>query len=316
MTFSFSRFFTQMTRINRFFLCRSAVSASYLIWRSAAIVLLGLEMSLVGSAHQAQAIQPSLVQESAQSSHVFFERGLQKLRAKFYKGAIEDFNQALSIDPKFKEAYSAKGFAYLQLGELQQALASYNQILQLDPNSSSAYSGLALVRQRLGDFQQSLTDSQKSASLQILQTARQVYQGELNLLELSQVRGLQGTQDNVWQLIDKGYQRMAAKDYRGAVETFTQATKAAPEGEGRPYLDRGVAYFWLQDYQSAIQDFSTSIRLNPHSVKSYEYRARAYAQVGDRQAARSDLQRAIELAHQLGSQSYAQALSSQLQHIR
>ncbi|MBW4539830.1 MAG: tetratricopeptide repeat protein [Myxacorys chilensis ATA2-1-KO14] len=296
-------------------LCRKGIPASRLAWHvachSVAMLLLGLSLPSA-----AQASLPVLIQEQTQSSHVFFERGLQKLRAKFYKGAIEEFNRAISIDPKFKEAYSGKGFAYMQLGDLQNAIASYNQILRVDPDSASAYSGLALVRQRLGDFQQSVTDSQKSTSLQVLQTARQIYQGELNLLELNQVQGLQGTRETVWQLIEKGYQKIAAKDYSGAVETFTQATKVAPEGEGRPYLDRGVAYFWLRNYRSAIQDFSTSIQFNPQSVKSYEYRARAYEEVGDRQAARSDLKKAVELARQFGSQNYAQVLSGKLQQIR
>lgn len=295
--------------------CRNSFPASRLAWHvachSVAMLLLGLSLPSA-----AQASLPVLIQEQTQSSHVFFERGLQKLRAKFYKGAIEEFNRAIGIDPKFKEAYSGKGFAYIQLGDLQNAIATYNQILRVDPDSASAYSGLALVRQRLGDFQQSLTDSQKSTSLQVLQTARQIYQGELNLLELNQVQGLQGTRETVWQLIEKGYQKITAKDYLGAVETFTQATKVAPEGEGRPYLDRGVAYFWLRNYRSAIQDFSTSIRFNPQSVKSYEYRARAYEEVGDRQAARSDLKKAVELARQLGSQNYAQVLSGKLQQIR
>lgn len=299
------------------FLCRKPFSASRFAWhvayQSVAVMLLGFDLSLSPVAH---ANQPILIQEQAQSSHVFFERGLQKLRAKFYKSAIEEFNHAIKIDPKFKEAYSGRGFAYIQLGDLQNAIATYNQILRVDPNSASAYSGLALVRQRLGDFQQALTDSQKSTSLQLLQTSRHIYQGELNLLELDQVRGLQGTRETVWQLIEKGYQRIAAKDYSGAVETFTEATKVAPEGEGRPYLDRGVAYFWLRNYRSAIQDFSTSIRFNPHSVKSYEYRARAYEEVGDRQAARADLRKAVELARQFGSQNYAQVLSSKLQQIR
>ncbi|NDJ17745.1 tetratricopeptide repeat protein [Myxacorys almedinensis] len=278
------------------------------------LVLLSFEVIFTHSV--ARASQPILVQEQAQSSHVFFERGLQKLRARFYKSAIEEFNRALSIDPKFKEAHSGKGFAYIQLGDLHNAIASYKQILQVDPNAASAYSGLALVRQRLGDFQQSLSDSQKSTSLQVLQTARHIYQGELNLLELNQVRGAQGAQETVWQLIERGYQKIAAKDYTGAVDIFTQATRVAPQSEGRPYLDRGVAYFWLRDYRAAIQDFSTSIQRNSQSVKSYEYRARAYEEIGDRQAARSDLQKAVELARQFGSQSYAQLLSGKLQQIR
>ncbi|MBW4441529.1 MAG: tetratricopeptide repeat protein [Plectolyngbya sp. WJT66-NPBG17] len=263
----------------------------------------------------AQVNPPSLVQESAQS-HRAFEQGLRQLRNRNYRGAIAEFNRAIQLDPNFKEAYSGRGFAQLQSGQLPQAVDSYNRILQIDPKAAIAYSGLALVRSRLGDDRQAKLDTEKSASLLTLQTTRHQYQSELSLLELSAATAGQTSETDVWSLIEQGYRQIEARNYRAALNTFNQAVERMPSGSARPYIDRGVAYFWMQDYRSAIADFSTAIRFNPFYVKAYEYRARAYEQVGQAQAARADSQKATDLARRFGSQAMYEDMTTRQQQAK
>jgi tetratricopeptide (TPR) repeat protein len=263
----------------------------------------------------AQPSQPTLVQESSQS-HAAFERGLQQLKNRNYQGAIAEFNQAIQSDQAFKEAYSGRGFAYLQLGQLQNAIDSYQQIIKLDPHAAMGYSGLALVRDRLGDYDQSRSDTSRGASLLSRQITRHLYQSELSMLELEASTAGKTPKSEFWALIDRGYQQLNRKNYQGAVTLFSQATKLAPRNSARPFIDRGVAYFWLNDYRSAIEDFSTAIRANPYFIKAYQYRARAYQQIGRSQAAQADFSKAIELARQFGSASLYQELVSQQQQAR
>ncbi len=257
----------------------------------------------------AQMSPPALVQQSPQS-HRAFEQGLRELKNRNYQDAIADFNQAIQLDPNFKEAYSGRGFAQLQSGQLSQALDSYNRILQIDPKAAIAYSGLALVRSRLGDDRQAKLDTEKSASLLAQQITRHLYQSELSLLELSVTTAGQPPKADIWSLIQQGYRQIDARNFRAALNTFNQAVELMPSGSARPYIDRGVAYFWMQDYRSAIADFSTAIRFNPFYVKAYEYRARAYEQVGQTQAARADSQKATELARQYGTQAMYEDLTA------
>ncbi len=259
-----------------------------------------------------QIVQPTLRHNATQGSHVHFERGLDKLKFRQYRSAIAAFNQAIQIDPRFTQAYSGRGFAYYQLGELQQAFVNYNEILRIDPNSSSAYSGMALVREKLGDARQSAADALKSAALHSQYTTREQYQGELNMLELSQTSAGRKPQDVSWQLIEQGYQKIAVKDYQGAVERFTQAIGKVPSDNGRPYIDRGIAYYGLRDYRAAIADFSKTLELNPYSLKAFEYRARAYQQTGNTGAAQADLNKVTELARQFGNQDFSASVVSNL----
>ncbi len=281
------------------------------LWLRSFTALFSLSVTIVGFQLQssAQSAPPALDQESSQS-HRFFESGLVSLKNHSYQAAIDQFDQAIRIDPGFKEAYSGRGFAYLQLGQIDRAQISYNQILKIDPMSASAYAGLALIRSRLGDDRQSQLDTAKSAALLARQITRHLYQSELSLLELDEVTAGHPPKSEVWRLIDQGYQQINAKNYRGAVNTFSQAVRAMPTGSARPYIDRGVAYFWMGEYRSAIDDFSTAIRNNPNFAKAYDYRARAYEQIGQLRSAQADRAKAIDLARQFGSSALVQEFAS------
>ncbi|GAP96459.1 tetratricopeptide repeat protein [Leptolyngbya sp. NIES-2104] len=275
------------------------------IWLPIAV----FSLSLFGQP-QLAAQTPTLVQESAES-HRAFDQGMRHLRNRSYQNAIAEFNRAIQLDPNFKEAYSGRGLAQLQSGQLPQALDSYNRILQIDPKAAIAYSGLALVRSRLGDERQARLDTEKSAALMAEQTTRHLYHSDLSLLELSIATAGQTPQGDVWKLIEQGYRQIDAQNFRAALNTFNQAVELLPSGSARPYVDRGVAYLWMQDYRSAIADFSTAIRFNPFYIKAYEYRARAHERMGQTQAARADMQRAINLARQFGAQAMYQELTRQ-----
>jgi|SanBayMetagenome_1026888.scaffolds.fasta_scaffold11119_1 tetratricopeptide (TPR) repeat protein len=79
--------------------------------------------------------------------------------------ALEDYNQALKLDPNFAVSYNGRGNVYYNLGEKQKALEDYNQALKLDPNLVYAYHGRGNVYYDLGEKQKALEDYQKAAQL-------------------------------------------------------------------------------------------------------------------------------------------------------
>jgi tetratricopeptide (TPR) repeat protein len=46
-------------------------------------------------------------------------------------GAIEDYTQAIRINPTYANAYGVRGFAYDQLGQFTEALANYRRYVEL-----------------------------------------------------------------------------------------------------------------------------------------------------------------------------------------
>ena len=56
-----------------------------------------------------------------------------------HQKAIADYNQAITINPKYAAAYCNRGFAYGNLGDYQRAIEDYTQAIAINPKYASAY---------------------------------------------------------------------------------------------------------------------------------------------------------------------------------
>ena len=74
---------------------------------------------------------------------------------------------------------------------------------------------------------------------------------------------------------------------------------------------RGVAYFQLGQHNQAIADFNKSIELNPKFAMAYFGRGAANVSIGNKEDAKKDLFKAIELDASLKDK--AMELSEQYQ---
>jgi tetratricopeptide (TPR) repeat protein len=81
-------------------------------------------------------------------------------------------------------------------------------------------------------------------------------------------------------------------DFDEAASLLGQAISLDP-GNGEIYHNRGKVYLEMERWNESISDFSRAISLSPHPL-SYEMRALAYFQSGNRAAARSDWERALQ----------------------
>lgn len=97
----------------------------------------------------------TLVKTTVRNLH---HRGVNKVQRGDYKGAIEDFNQALQIDSKFFEAYCDRAVAQYSLGDNKSAIADWNQALQIAPNHLDAYDRRGNARAELGDYKGAIQD--------------------------------------------------------------------------------------------------------------------------------------------------------------
>lgn len=80
----------------------------------------------------------------------------------------------------------------------------------------------------------------------------------------------------------------------GAVEHFTKRIRE--KGSSAHYNDRGLLFVELKDYDKAIADFSTAIKLGKEFAPAYANRAAAYEAKGERDKALADYTQGIELA--------------------
>jgi len=79
-----------------------------------------------------------------------------------------------------------------------------------------------------------------------------------------------------------------ARHYQQAIHRFTPLIQRYPK-RFRPYLQRGLAYYYLDQYAPAITDANRYIALRPNLYDGYLLRAYAYKGYGKYQEALADL---------------------------
>jgi tetratricopeptide (TPR) repeat protein len=73
---------------------------------------------------------------------LLMSRGLRELKADAPKDAIEDFTDAITLDPNLAEAYHQRAIARFADGDVQGAVADIQATLQHEPRSFTAFATL------------------------------------------------------------------------------------------------------------------------------------------------------------------------------
>jgi tetratricopeptide (TPR) repeat protein len=66
--------------------------------------------------------------------------------------AIEDFDQAIRLNPNDAVAFSNRGAAYARRGQPDRAIEDYDQAIRLNPDYATAFYNRGFVKRAKGDF--------------------------------------------------------------------------------------------------------------------------------------------------------------------
>jgi Flp pilus assembly protein TadD len=96
------------------------------------------------------------------------------------------------------------------------------------------------------------------------------------------------------ELIGKGDDQYAAKNYAEAIKFFTQAIGMEPNF-AKGYWYRGDANREINNFQEAINDYSTAISIEPKNAKFYKLRGDSYYDLKQYAQAEKDYTKGIEI---------------------
>ena len=79
-------------------------------------------------------------------------------RTKNHKGAVADFEQAVSTRPKYTAAYIGRADAKVGLGQFQKAVADNDQTVCLEPEMPHLYLNRSLAKAGFGQHTETRAD--------------------------------------------------------------------------------------------------------------------------------------------------------------
>jgi tetratricopeptide (TPR) repeat protein len=93
------------------------------------------------------------------------------------------------------------------------------------------------------------------------------------------------------------------QDYTTALTDFNKAIELRPE-DGNNYAWRGIVHYELKDYPAALTDFNKAIELRPEDPSIYAWRGHVHYELKNKSAALMDFSKAIELRPEDGLNYY------------
>ncbi|MEM1391827.1 MAG: serine/threonine-protein kinase [Cyanobacteria bacterium P01_H01_bin.150] len=313
----------------------------------------------LGNNSQAELAEPTPSAEPAaveqKTAEDFYKAGIEKSNNEDFTGAIEDFTQAININPDYVIAYIRRGNAHNDLKDYQEAIKDYTQAIRINPNYALAYYNRGNVRRALRENKAAIDDYTEAIRLNpknadaynnrgIVYYDLEEYEGAIK--DYTEAIKINPSKANAYN--NRGNARKSSGDNKGAIKDYTEAIRINPNyaqayynrgnthedlGDNKAaiedyteairinpkyvnaYINRGLAYYNLKDYQTAIEDYTEAIKINPNNANAYYNLGLARSALGNKQAAIDDYRKAAELYNQQGKDSDYQDALKQIEKL-
>jgi len=229
------------------------------------------------------------IKANSKYSDAYINRGLVKNELQDYEGSIEDYDKAIELDPKCSLAYNNRGYTKYKKGDNEGALADYNKAILLNPKLNIALDNKAKLLSEVC----MKDDSEFSEKFYLSLGIQEINKG--NFLE-----GIKNIDESIKYNSNSeiayfykaiGYHNLhnidlAHENYTKAISLNKKMTDA--------YFNRGQLML-KNNPKQALDDFVTSVALDPKFIDAYYAIASIQKNLGDYENAIKNLDKIIEL---------------------
>lgn len=194
--------------------------------------------------------------------NVYFNKGN-------YDQAIQDYNQAIRLNPEFGFAFNNRGSAYRAKEDYDRAIQDYNQAIRLKPDYAFAFNNRGNAYSAKEDYDRAIQDYNETIRLK---------------------------PDFALAFNSRGSVYSLKKDYDRAIQDYNEAIRLNPD-YAFAFNSRGSAYSAKGDYLRANQDYNQMVRLRPEDGWAFYLRGLFRYDHGHFSDAKKDFVKARELEY-------------------
>ena len=255
----------------------------------------GDEQLSAGNYSDAVASFSCVVELDPEFSSAYINRGVAYYYLGDYEGAIDDYSQAIEVNDQEVNAWNNRGWVYIQLRQPEDAIADFMQVFELvdEPGSDTLY-GIADAYYQLADLDNALLYWNQFLELADDPTIRErVNYIEAQLSVADEVCDLSlSIEDYTKTTLDFIQQDMI-------IEAFQEAHCALLIAPDAPiaYSNRAALLVAMDNYTSALQDYETTLSLDPDYLNALTGRASVYREYGRYEEAVYDLIKSVILGN-------------------
>ncbi|MBD2166449.1 tetratricopeptide repeat protein [Calothrix membranacea FACHB-236] len=237
------------------------------------------------------------------SSQVFFRCAEGYRSMNEYDKALQNFDRAIELYPRYVEAIVGRGRTYSLIRRDEEALQDFNRAIELDPKEEWAirrgitYHLMKRYDEALQDFNHAIELNPKGewaiANRGITYRTMERYDAALQDFN----RAIELDPKGEWPITNRGITYRTMERYDEALQDFNRAIELNPKGEW-VIANRGITYRTMERYDEALQDFNRAIELNPKGEWPIAIRGETYRLMERYEEALQDFNRAIQLNSQ------------------
>ncbi len=219
-----------------------------------------------------------------------------------FQEAIECYDRALEINPRFANTWNNKGFALNNLGRFQEAVECYDKALDINPRFAEAWNNKGFALSNLGRFQEAVECYDKALDINLRYAEAWDNKG-LALSDLGEDQEAITCYDKALRIDPRlaeawNNKGLALKNLGRSQEALNCYNKAIELNQkiAEAWNNKGVALNNLGNPQEAIEYYDKAIEINPRYANAWINKGLALVILGRHQEAISYFQKYIQLA--------------------
>ncbi|MDR3466054.1 MAG: tetratricopeptide repeat protein [Xanthobacteraceae bacterium] len=246
-----------------------------------------------------------VIQAGTLSGHALADaydgRGGAHTRKAEFDLAVDDFSEAIKLDPYFALAWRNRADAWLRKGDRDRAISDYGSAIALDPKDAFAVARRADVWRLKGDLDSALDGFNQAIALAPTFAAAYgqrslIYwaKGDLDHAIADDTEAIRYDPKLATSFNNRGMYLDQKGDHDRAIADFDEAIRLVPS-YAHAWRNRGDAFENKGDHDHAMADYNEAIRLDPKDAPTFTRRAVVLAKKGSVDGALADYNEAIRL---------------------